>query len=78
MSLRAQRGNPGGALDCFGTNVPRNDMGGRPSQRQKVIASLFLLSLPAFSIVIASEAWQSHMKAIITATRLLRRYHSSQ
>jgi len=27
LSLRAQRGNPGGASDCFGTNVPRNDRG---------------------------------------------------
>jgi hypothetical protein len=28
LSLRAQRGNPGGASDCFGTNVPRNDRRG--------------------------------------------------
>jgi len=42
-----------------------------------VIAPFSIVIAP-FSIVIASEAWQSHIKAIITATRLLRRYHSSQ
>jgi len=42
-----------------------------------VIAPFSIVIAP-FSIVIASEAWQFHMKAIITATRLLRRYHSSQ
>jgi len=25
LSLRAERGNLGGAWDCFGTDVPRND-----------------------------------------------------
>ena len=27
LSLRAKRGNLGGASDCFGTDVPRNDRG---------------------------------------------------
>ena len=45
LSLRAQRGNLGGARDCFVANAPRNDRKGCHCE--------------PFFIVIASEAWQS-------------------
>jgi len=35
-----------------------------------IVIAPFSIVIAPFSIVIASEAWQSHMKAIITATRL--------
>jgi len=54
LSLRAKRGNPGGASDCFGTDVPRNDK--REASLQAPCIQSFSACLPP---VIASETKQS-------------------
>jgi len=46
LSLRAQRGNLGGAWDCFGTRVPRNDKGGCHCERSAAISQLLIQVSP--------------------------------